>query len=212
MPDPDPLKPRKRPVQTRSRLTVEAILDSAARVFAERGFAGGTTNHIAERAGVSVGSLYQYFPNKDAILMGLMERHLAQARGDVERWADGLEHGPVDRGRMLRSLVETMVSEQLIDPRLHRVLLEAGMRSPSLLEKGKEMVEALALLVEKILRDVPGGTRVGDPALASRTATYTGFLFTHAILLFDDEGVPPARYVDELVDMLGMYLFGEGRR
>jgi len=203
------LKPRKKPVQDRSRHTVETILDCAAKVFAERGFAGGTTNHIAERAGVSVGSLYQYFPNKDAILMGLMERHLAGAQEEVERWVDALHPGPVDRTRVLRALVEALVSEQLIDPRLHRVLLEASLRSPALLEKAREMVGAMALLVEHILRELPGGTRVEDPALASRTAVLTGFLLTHGILLFESEQVPADRFIEQVVDMISMYLFGE---
>jgi AcrR family transcriptional regulator len=60
------LSPRARPSQARSRDTVEALLQAAAQVFECHGYAAGTTNRIAERAGVSIGSLYQYFPNKDA--------------------------------------------------------------------------------------------------------------------------------------------------
>jgi AcrR family transcriptional regulator len=70
------LAPRKTPRQLRSRQTRERILAAAARVFSERGYAGGTTNHIAAEAGVSVGSLYQYFPNKDALLAELMRAHV----------------------------------------------------------------------------------------------------------------------------------------
>jgi len=66
-----PVKPRKLPAQERSRDTVNVILKAAAHIFMEKGYATGTTNHIAQKAGVSIGSLYQYFPNKDAILVNL---------------------------------------------------------------------------------------------------------------------------------------------
>lgn len=69
------LSPRKRPRQERSRRTVEAILDAAARVFETVGPNAATTNAIAERAGVSVGSLYQYFPNK--LAKRIVARYLA---------------------------------------------------------------------------------------------------------------------------------------
>ena len=73
-------EPRKRPVQARSRQTVESILAAAARILAERGYLATTTNDVAEAAGVSIGSLYQYFPNKDSLLVALEERRLADVR------------------------------------------------------------------------------------------------------------------------------------
>ena len=63
------LQARKFPQQSRSQETVEAIVGAATQVFERHGYAAGTTNRIAERAGVSIGPLYQYFPNKDAILV-----------------------------------------------------------------------------------------------------------------------------------------------
>ena len=71
------LEPRKLPVQQRSRATVEEILSAAAQVFEARGYAAGTTNRIAERAGVSIGTLYQYFPSKEAIAVALLETYLS---------------------------------------------------------------------------------------------------------------------------------------
>ena len=71
--------PRKRPIQRRSQATVDAILDAAAQVLRKKGYAKTTTNGIAERAGVSIGSLYEYFPNKDAVFATLQEKlHRAQ--------------------------------------------------------------------------------------------------------------------------------------
>lgn len=73
-----PHPPRKTPRQTRSKHLVEAILEAAARVFDQHGFERGTTNRIAELAGVSVGSLYQYFPNKKALVTALHARHMQE--------------------------------------------------------------------------------------------------------------------------------------
>ena len=69
----------RRPKQGRARSTVSAILEGAARVLAERGWAGFNTNLVAERAGVSIGSLYEYFPNKQAIADTLVSEHLTKA-------------------------------------------------------------------------------------------------------------------------------------
>lgn len=80
--DKKPLNPRKRPVQARSKQTVEWILEAAARVFRAEGF-DATTNRIAELAGVSVGTLYEYFPNKEALLAELAQRHVAVADAGI---------------------------------------------------------------------------------------------------------------------------------
>ncbi len=67
--------PRRTPRQARSRVTVRRILDAASGVLQERGYDGFTTNRIAEAAGISPGSLYQYFPNKDAILNAMVAEY-----------------------------------------------------------------------------------------------------------------------------------------
>lgn len=67
-------KPRKQPRQRRSRETVAVILEAAARVLEERGLEGYNTNAVAERGGISVGSVYQYFPNKDALTLALIAK------------------------------------------------------------------------------------------------------------------------------------------
>src|ERR1700722_1032131 len=94
------LAPRKAAKQERAQLTVEAILEAASQVFERHGYAHASTNRIAERAGVSIGSLYQYFPNKDAILVALARRHLTdgmavlwpqvQRLGGEESWDEVL--------------------------------------------------------------------------------------------------------------------------
>src|SRR5256885_16564039 len=85
MPEP---KPRKAPRQERSKQTVDAILEGCARLLREGDYAAVTTNHIAERAGVSIGTLYEFFPNKEAIVTERIERRLTRLLGVV---SEGLE-------------------------------------------------------------------------------------------------------------------------
>ena len=95
-----PVRPRKRPIQSRSKQTVEWLLEATARVFRAEGFEA-TTNRIAAAAGVSVGTLYEYFPNKDALLFALAERHVTTAETGiaaalaaetpVPEWLEGLQ-------------------------------------------------------------------------------------------------------------------------
>jgi AcrR family transcriptional regulator len=84
---PPDLAPKKRPVQDRSRETFEALVTAATGLLAARGYAGTTTNHIAERAGVNIASLYEYFPGKDAIVAQVAERLVQRV---LARLAEGL--------------------------------------------------------------------------------------------------------------------------
>lgn len=113
-------KPRKMPRQARSQAMVEAILEATARVLAERGYAGTNTNVVAARAGVSVGSVYQYFPNKDSLVTALHERHGAQMYAAIEavlaaERPDGL------RGHV-QAMVRALLAAHRVEPQLHRVL------------------------------------------------------------------------------------------
>jgi AcrR family transcriptional regulator len=78
-------KPRRIPQQARSKRMVDKILRAATRVFTEVGFEAATTNLIAERAGVSVGSLYQFFPNKVSLLRAIQKGWLERLRADLDR-------------------------------------------------------------------------------------------------------------------------------
>ena len=102
------LNPRKAPSQPRSAHTVEAILEGAAHILEQHGLDGYTTNAIAARAGVSIGSLYQYFPTKDAVTVALIERE----RTELVR--DALQAlAQADWRAALRQLIEVAVRHQL---------------------------------------------------------------------------------------------------
>jgi AcrR family transcriptional regulator len=111
------LDPRKPPTQSRATETVNAVLEAAARILERYGFEGYTTNAIAERAGVSIGSLYQYFPGKDAITVALIERECARLLADVSE-AESL----VDHRDAIDHLICAAVAHQMRRPRLARLL------------------------------------------------------------------------------------------
>jgi AcrR family transcriptional regulator len=115
--------PRKRPEQDRSRATVEAILDAAARILVRDGYGAFTTSHVAETAGVSIGSLYQYFPNKESLLGELMRRHTLALEDGIEEVAQHGQNPPLED--VVRAAVEHTVRAHLVDPALHRALSAA---------------------------------------------------------------------------------------
>jgi AcrR family transcriptional regulator len=128
-----PTSPRKSPRQERSRRTVERILDAAARIFHEQGYAAATTNDIADEADVSVGSLYQYFPNKGALLVALTARHIEDTTAGLADLLSGLD-AEAGFEVILRAVVDFLVEQHDLDdlhllvmhraPRTHAINLE----------------------------------------------------------------------------------------
>ncbi len=110
---------RKEPRQERARATVEAIVEAAARILDRQGWGRFTTNAVAEVAGVSIGSLYQYFPNKVALVETILRRHFDDVLSAL-RFAN--EH--TSRIERIEGLVSGMITAHSVHPSLHRVLLE----------------------------------------------------------------------------------------
>ena len=111
---------RRKPQQHRSRQTVEAVLDAVIRLLKREGFAALTTNRIAEVAGVSIGSVYQYFPDKRAVFAALHQRHIER----VDRLIAGvlIEHATSPLDDLIRALLEALVDEHTHDPELFALL------------------------------------------------------------------------------------------
>src|SRR5258706_15921924 len=109
-----PFKPRKLPRQARSKATVDAIVEACARLLQGGDYAAVTTNHIAERAGVGIGTLYEFFPNKESIVAALAERRLAGLVAVVQKSVEGALRLP-DReaaGFLVRAIVEAVSSDR----------------------------------------------------------------------------------------------------
>lgn len=123
-------KPRKQASQERSRTTVEALVEATARILVRDGFDKASTNRIGQEAGVSIGSLYQYFPSKEALVVALIERHNRQLMAVVYAALDEVENAPLQTG--VRRLVAAAIAAHRLDPKLHRVLAEQIPRTGAL--------------------------------------------------------------------------------
>jgi len=112
---------RRRPRQRRARETVEAVLDAVIRILKRDGFRAITTNRIAEVAGVSIGSVYQYFPDKGSIFNALHQRHIDQIDRLVQRKL--VEHASSPLEDLMRGMIEAMIEAHATDPELYELLL-----------------------------------------------------------------------------------------
>lgn len=114
--------PRKLPQQDRSKFTVDAILTATAHILTEEGYDKASTNRIAKRAGISIGSLYQYFPNKESLIAALRDRHVSSMMTLIESKLRNLLHEPFSV--VLPEIVKASIAAHAIDPTLHKVLHE----------------------------------------------------------------------------------------
>lgn len=117
---PEALEPRKTPTQSRSRVTVDAILEATIQVLLTNGMAELTTTRVAERAGVSVGTMYQYFPNKQALVYALNERYLTSLAERVEVTCARMGGRPI--AEMVAALIDTYWTAKTERAELTRVL------------------------------------------------------------------------------------------
>ena len=196
------LEPRRKPRQVRAELTRERILAAAAHVFAEHGYAAGTTNRIAEHARISIGSLYQYFPNKDAILAELLVRHL-----DRGTWTDtaDLDLSPGTLEATVRTFVRDAIDNHRDDPRLLRLMIEEAPVSQELIDTVERHGKQRTAQVRDIIERHPD-IHVGDPGMAAEIVLFTVEMNTHKFMA--GPTAPVETFENELVAMVTRYLRG----
>ncbi len=199
-------KPRKHASQERSRATVDALIEATARILVREGFDKASTNRIAEVAGVSVGSLYQYFPGKDALVAAVIERHHQEIMQVVRAALAEIASQPVKKG--VRRLVAAAIEAHRIDPKLHRVLAEQIPRTGRL-----ENVEAFNRETYALFRTYLEGhsdeIRMVDLGLAAFVCGTSIEALTHTAVLhrsdmLSDEAV--GKLVDETTRLVVGYL------
>jgi AcrR family transcriptional regulator len=160
------LKPRKSPVQARSAVTVETLHIAAIQVLIQEGLSRCTTTRIAERAGTSVGSLYQYYPNRDALLAAVLERHLDGVAAAVERTCH--EHRGKQLSEMASAFVVAFLAAKLRDPEEAKALYAvAEERGGAVL--AARMRTRIAAAVATMLASAPDA-RFDDPAMVATIA------------------------------------------
>jgi len=191
------LTARKQPRQERSVATVEAILQAATYILTKRGWTAFTTNDVAEKAGVNIASLYQYFPNKEAIVAELQRRHVQEMRS---RWPAPPTASSLEAN--LRAMLEGVVLEHRVNPGLHRVFADELPRS---IRHGAPP-HAEARWADRIAPLV----KVPDVALATFIAGVTAHAVIHEAAADRPELLDHPLFVSELVRLLALYLSGNG--
>jgi AcrR family transcriptional regulator len=200
------LEPRKPPSQKRSKATVDEILAAAAQVFESHGYAAGTTNRISHRAGVSIGTLYQYFPSKDAIAVALLERHIAETDHRLHEWVGHMVAEQHGLRAALHDYVAGMMEMHSGRPRLQHILLEESPLPERVHQALLEAERKAANVVSGLLRLYP---EVRRPHLeqAGFVVVQTVESLTHRYAAHPDEQIiSRAGFIDELVTMLEAYL------
>ena len=187
--------------QARSKATVAAIVEAAARILAEEGLAKLTTNAVAERAGVSIGSVYEYFPNKRAIIDQVLDKHLSRGEQIVREQRSNLVP-PRSPDEIVRLLVSSSVDLHQDDPRLHRVLSSEIPLDPEQHARVDALRNAIIITVGHFLKN-----QVHNPELKATMLVDACDALTHRWLV-DEVGVPvpPEVMANELEAMLSAYL------
>lgn len=194
--------PRNQPRQPRSRATVSVILDAAIRVLDREGLEALTTSRVAEVAGVSVGTLYQYFAHRESIVDALQDRELERAGAMLERELGAPDHAS-DRD-VARAVVEGLLKLYRAAPALHRVLAVDGLRfSPR--ERVLAFDARSVALVKAFL--TLAGPRIRHANLeAAAFVIYQSVRATMlAYLLESPAGVDDATIVEELTELIVRY-------
>jgi AcrR family transcriptional regulator len=198
--------PRKAASQERSRSTVDALLEATARVLVKEGYDRASTNRIAEVAGVSIGSLYQYFPSKEALVAAVIDRH-AQEISEVTRKvlvkAAGL---PIEAAA--REFVAVGIDAHRVNPKLHGVLAEQIPRVGRL-ENIEANVRQGYALVRGYLEAHRDEIEVADPDLAAFVIVTVVEALTHAAVLRRPDILTDEKarlFVDDVTRLLVGYL------
>jgi AcrR family transcriptional regulator len=180
------------------------VLEAAAELIAQQGFARTTTNAVAERAGVSIGSLYQYFPNKTAILVSLLERHIYEIQPVIAECVGRLADPATRFEDALRQLFLRLIEAHGHNPRLQEVLSEEVPHPPSIQRLRQRLEGGYVAQVVEILRQRPD-VRVANPELAAHIIVVVSEAVTYWLSHSVPRSVDKRRYVDEVVRLLGAY-------
>ena len=201
------LRPRKTPAQDRAKATVDAILQAGAYILVKEGWEKFTTNSVAERAGVNIASLYQYFPNKESIAAELQRRHVEKARDSNPEVILQLR-SQANLRDALKILIDAAVAEHRINPRLHKVFTEELPRSSRRFhgERDERVIAFLADILKPYAIDVP------DLEIALFLFRVTTHAAIHEAACDRPELLANPLFAEELITLSERYLIGQGRK
>lgn len=201
------VSPRKRPVQDRSRHTVLSILEATAQVLVAQGYEKTNTGAIAERAGVSIGTLYQYYPNKQSLVADLIALHVAELVDAVQNALTRSRSQPVDG--MLRAVVKASVDAHRMNPALHKVIIEQVPREGKLAD-ALGISQRLGEMLFDDLRQRYAGLDPQRVRLAAFVLETTIEALTHRAVIEGPNWLKTGQIQKEAHALLGPYLVALG--
>ena len=199
----DSIIPRKIPTQPRSRAMVEALIEATARVLRTEGAEAVSTNRIATVAGVSVGSLYQYFPGKDSLIYAVLERQETAQLVLMKEALGAHVGGPLPD--LVRTAVGALVRFHRDDPELTRVLLEQRRRLIAI-RPLPHLEEAFSAVIVTALRARAHELRDLPLEIAAFIIQRTVDALAFETVLRRPELLEDKRFEDELVELILRYV------
>ncbi len=194
---------RKTPKQARAQATVDAILTATAELLVELGYERTTTNAIARRAGVSIGSLYQYFPHKEALFTALCDQHMNEMTAMLIGEIAALRGRPLDEA--IRPLVKALLRAHAVAPALHRVFIEQVPRIGGL-ERVAQVDRMLVEVLSAELAKRPEKLRPKDLEMAVFILVHSVQAVTHAAILERPDALANDALADEISALVLRYL------
>jgi AcrR family transcriptional regulator len=200
---PDVLTPRKKPRQARSHATIEAILQAAAHILVQDGIDAASTNRIAEKAGVSVGSLYQYFPSKEAVIFALVERHVQRMQKQLEEHLEAFVAASVEEA--VPVYVKAMFDVHRVEPKLHRIFQEQLPRLAGR-EEFQRWSETSEGLVRAYLEGHRDRLRPTDLDMAAFLLVHSVEAVVHAVAILKPRYLEKTALAEEVSQLVLRYL------
>jgi AcrR family transcriptional regulator len=195
-----PLKPRKTPAQDRSKATVEAIMQASTYILTEVGWSGLTTNAIADRAGVNIGSLYQFFPNKEAIIAELERRHVDATRKDLRKAFEALPAEPTLKSA-LTLIINLLIEEHRVAPALHKAISEELPRAlKGISEDTERLREEFLTALKPFMRNVP------NPELAAQLMGIAAHAIIHSVTAENPKLLNDPNFTSEVIILFEGFL------
>ena len=198
--------PRKSASQERSRATVDALLEATTRILIKEGYDRASTNRIAEVAGVSIGSLYQYFPSKEALVAAVIDRHTQEIAEVTRNALVKAAARPIEDAA--REFVSAAIDGHRVNPKLHGVLAEQIPRVGKL-ENIEANVRQGYALVRGYLEAHRDEIDVADLDLAAFVLVTVVEALTHAAVLRRPDiltGEKARQFVDDVTRLVVRYL------
>jgi len=194
---------RRQPKQERARLTVEAIVEAAAQILESKGYERATTNLIAERAGVSVGTLYEYFADKEAVSQAVLERCLMRKLARMQQESEALRDLPFEPA--IRRLLAVFLEEVVRQLNLTRILLGRSLYVP-FNQESEEVAAGFTALVADFLSARSHEIRVVNLDMTLFVLLHSLDAVVSAAVVERPDYLEDPRLIDELVRLFASYL------